>query len=502
MKFILFFLIVLSLYSCVSREKIKFEGKNDILGGTIYFDIPDSIHINEEFSVKATLISDAVLFYRFINNELDYDELSSYSKNPKLYKAILRTPYILKLNKTEFQSLAVKLRDSILYEEVKNHFMVYVVSIVNTIDTAIIFDLIKKIEHNTIASFNNELDSIKIDVQRISWIDGDIDTSFNNTILLINKSISNKLIDTLAHIYLFDSTSHMQDYWENMFNEKIEIELDILPINNQIKISSHSKKVQKVNFADKNVWMWDVIPLKGDSINLAIQMSLSKENFGYDIGQIHNVIYVKYSNRLEYLYHNNEIFLYLSWLFLILFCSYILLKILNLSNKRKPLYIFSYAWKNETYSEIENKIVELYSNLDKNKYKLSRDKEDLEHGDFITDFMKEIGKGDLIVIGLSSKYLKSKNCMFELCEIWRNSKEDINEFRNKVFILNLDYMDFNNSKLMEYMNYWKEERSQLENLIRRGEYNESNLVERNHVKNIQEKFEAIWNVIKGMKLEK
>ena len=45
-------------------------------------------------------------------------------------------------------------------------------------------------------------------------------------------------------------------------------------------------------------------------------------------------------------------------------------------------------------------------------------------GDSISAFMGRIGRGDRIFVVLSDKYLRSPHCLFELCEIWRNSKEE------------------------------------------------------------------------------
>jgi internalin A len=55
----------------------------------------------------------------------------------------------------------------------------------------------------------------------------------------------------------------------------------------------------------------------------------------------------------------------------------------------------------------------------------------MSFGDSISRFMKEIGQGDRVFVFLSDKYLKSPFCMFELFEIWRNSRQDEAEFRRR-----------------------------------------------------------------------
>ncbi len=46
--------------------------------------------------------------------------------------------------------------------------------------------------------------------------------------------------------------------------------------------------------------------------------------------------------------------------------------------------------------------------------------------------MRAMGDGDLIYIFLSDKYLRSSYCMFELNEIWRNSRQEEKLFRDRV----------------------------------------------------------------------
>ena len=53
-----------------------------------------------------------------------------------------------------------------------------------------------------------------------------------------------------------------------------------------------------------------------------------------------------------------------------------------------------------------------------------RDKTSLGHGDLISDFMRQIGKGDRVFIFLSDKYLKSPYCMMELFEMWRERQAE------------------------------------------------------------------------------
>ena len=42
--------------------------------------------------------------------------------------------------------------------------------------------------------------------------------------------------------------------------------------------------------------------------------------------------------------------------------------------------------------------------------------------------MKELGASDRVFVFLSDKYLKSSYCMFELFEMWRNSRQNSADF--------------------------------------------------------------------------
>ena len=55
----------------------------------------------------------------------------------------------------------------------------------------------------------------------------------------------------------------------------------------------------------------------------------------------------------------------------------------------------------------------------------------MKRGDDIADFVQTIGKADLVYVFLSDKYLKSPFCMFELFEIWRNSRQEKDEFKRR-----------------------------------------------------------------------
>ena len=96
-----------------------------------------------------------------------------------------------------------------------------------------------------------------------------------------------------------------------------------------------------------------------------------------------------------------------------------------------------------------------------------RDKKVLGFGDSIAKFTKDIGRGDRVFIILSDKYLKSPFCMIELFEIWRNSRQEEEEFlkRCRVFTLN-DAQIWTLIGRLKYARHWKAQHDAVDNAIK------------------------------------
>lgn len=108
----------------------------------------------------------------------------------------------------------------------------------------------------------------------------------------------------------------------------------------------------------------------------------------------------------------------------------------------------SYAWGGES----ELVANELEAALSSASIQLVRDKTDLGFKGLIREFMQRIGEGNLVILIISDKYLKSKNCMFELLEVAKNG-----EFHNRVFPIVLGDADIYDSlALIRYLKYWDE----------------------------------------------
>ncbi|MFT5157371.1 MAG: hypothetical protein ACI9NN_002103 [Bacteroidia bacterium] len=108
-----------------------------------------------------------------------------------------------------------------------------------------------------------------------------------------------------------------------------------------------------------------------------------------------------------------------------------------------------------------------YTSLKDDGFNVVRDKVNLKYKGMISDFMHDIGEGRVIIVALSDKYLKSQFCMFELYEIYRNSKMDKDEFSKKLFPIRVEELDLADPEVIDsYLTYWKNEEEKWTKLIK------------------------------------
>ena len=121
------------------------------------------------------------------------------------------------------------------------------------------------------------------------------------------------------------------------------------------------------------------------------------------------------------------------------------------------IYI-SYAWGGES-----EEIVDLLdAELQEKELKLIRDKRDLGYKGSIVEFMKDIGKGNKIIVVISEKYLKSENCMFELTQIYENK-----DFAKRIFPIVLEDSDiYSPVSRIKYIKYWNDKIAELDEAIK------------------------------------
>ena len=73
-----------------------------------------------------------------------------------------------------------------------------------------------------------------------------------------------------------------------------------------------------------------------------------------------------------------------------------------------------------------------------------------------------IGEGDRVFVILSDMYLKSPHCMFELCEIWRTSRQDGPALLERVRVYTLGDADiWRPISRARYAEYWEKEHDEL-----------------------------------------
>lgn len=121
----------------------------------------------------------------------------------------------------------------------------------------------------------------------------------------------------------------------------------------------------------------------------------------------------------------------------------------------------SYAWGEET-SEREAIVNQIDKSLQKRGLKIIRDKRDLGYKGSIRKFMERIGEGDSIIVVISDKYLRSKNCMYELVEIAKNK-----QFADRIFpIILSDAKIYDAGDRLDYIEHWEKEKAKLNKKIR------------------------------------
>ncbi len=174
----------------------------------------------------------------------------------------------------------------------------------------------------------------------------------------------------------------------------------------------------------------------------------------------------------------------------------------NFNNEKgeKTIY-FSYAWSDTNDRSREEFIDKLYVALSSKQYILMRDKMDLGYRGLISEFISQIGKGNLIVVAISDKYLKSRYCMFELYEIYRNSKFEKINFANKIFPIHVEYINLQDPLIIDqYFTFWEKEEKLWFDLIynRVNKVSKEQFAEYDKVKRISSTFGDLVSFIMDM----
>lgn len=128
-----------------------------------------------------------------------------------------------------------------------------------------------------------------------------------------------------------------------------------------------------------------------------------------------------------------------------------------MSNYEHAVFV-SYAWKGES-EEIVNQIDR---SLQERGITIIRDKRNLGYKGSISEFMERIGHGNCVIVVISDKYLRSRNCMFELVEIAQNK-----QFADRIFpVVLADAKIYDPLDRLAYVEYWEAEKAKLNERIK------------------------------------
>jgi internalin A len=124
-----------------------------------------------------------------------------------------------------------------------------------------------------------------------------------------------------------------------------------------------------------------------------------------------------------------------------------------------PYVYISYAWS----SNSDNLIDKLDDVLRNSGIHVKRDIREIRLGEWISDFILEVGSAELIVVVLTNNYLQSPNCMRELYHLYQTSGGKKSIFLERIVPLVDDDLNRQNAK---WANHWNEQYRQLELSIR------------------------------------
>jgi hypothetical protein len=164
---------------------------------------------------------------------------------------------------------------------------------------------------------------------------------------------------------------------------------------------------------------------------------------------------------------------------------------------------FSYAWgdSDEAGESREAIVDQLYNALKADGFTLKRDKMDLDYKGFISEFMHEIGRSGLVVVAISDKYLRSPYCMHELYEIYRNSRQEKEEFSKRVFPIRVESIKMSDPFVIDtYLAYWEEQVNKWKTLVekRASQLSPAHFNEFDKVREINSKFSELLAFLQDM----
>lgn len=152
----------------------------------------------------------------------------------------------------------------------------------------------------------------------------------------------------------------------------------------------------------------------------------------------------------------------------------------------------SYAWGGES-EEIVNQLDQA---LQQRGLNIIRDKRNLGYKGSISAFMERIGQGNCVIVVISDKYLRSRNCMFELVEIAEGK-----QFHDRIFPIVLSNAEiYDPVRRLEYVKHWEVKLAELDKAMREvGQANLQGIREDiDQYSRIRDKVSGLTSILKDM----
>ncbi|MBL3646003.1 TIR domain-containing protein, partial [Bacillus sp. RHFB] len=138
----------------------------------------------------------------------------------------------------------------------------------------------------------------------------------------------------------------------------------------------------------------------------------------------------------------------------------------------KKVFI-SYAHKDRDLVDLTEKKLSLYKDLE-----VTRDINDASYRDSLSEFMQTIRNHDIVIALVSSAYIKSLNCMYEITQLMKDT-----DYQKKLYFIIVDNNDYRFYKeenryenyqaniyrtesRLAYLRYWSNEQKELEQNIK------------------------------------
>jgi internalin A len=124
----------------------------------------------------------------------------------------------------------------------------------------------------------------------------------------------------------------------------------------------------------------------------------------------------------------------------------------------------SYNWQREAEAPL---LSDLCAALDRHGIRVIRERDTLNWGDSIQDFMRRLSAGRCVLLVLSAGYLRSPFCMTELHGLWRAAGAREADFRRRIVPLVQDDAGIRTlAERLAHAKHWHDERRRLDDLLR------------------------------------